>query len=61
MKRSYTIDRRKKFAVVDKGKIVSKHVDFYLAQMAVERHLRNRKISNNYRIVALSGVRMGRR
>jgi len=55
--RSYTIDRRKKFAVIDKGKIISKHVDFYNAQKAVERHLRNRKISNNYKIVSLQEVK----
>ena len=56
--RAYTIDRSKKFAVIDKGKIISKHVDFYNAQTAVERHLRNRKLSNNYEIVAISKLKI---
>lgn len=54
--KSYTIDRSKKFAVIDKGKIISKHVDFFLAQSAVERHLKNDKITNDYDIVSLSSV-----
>ena len=54
MVRSYTIDRSKKFAIVDKGKVISKHVDFYNAQKAVEKHFKNRKITNDYKIVPLS-------
>lgn len=57
---SYTIDRSKKFAIVDKGKIISKHVDFYNAQKAVERHLRDRKISNNYEIVSIKKLKIRR-
>lgn len=51
--RAKTIDRSKKWAVIDKGKIISKHIDFYNAQLAVERHLRDRKISNKYKLVPL--------
>jgi hypothetical protein len=51
--KSYTIDRSKKWAVVDKGKIISTHVDFYLAQKSVERKLKARKISNDYSFVPL--------
>jgi len=51
--KSYTIDRTKKFAIVDKGKIISKHVDFYNAQTSSERHLKNRKITNNYKIISM--------
>jgi len=57
MVRCYTIDRSKKFAVIDKGTIISKHVDFYLAQKAVERHLKDRKISNDYEIVSISACK----
>jgi len=56
--RAYTIDRSKKFVIIDKGKIISKHVDFYNAQKAVERHLRNRKLSNNYEIVSISKLKI---
>lgn len=31
-----------------KGKIVSKHKSFYLAQSAIEKWLRTGKITNNY-------------
>jgi len=58
---SYTTDRSKKFAIVDKGKIISKHVDFYNAQKAVERHLRDRKISNNYEIVSIEKLKIKRK
>ncbi|MEK6883226.1 MAG: hypothetical protein AABY22_26605 [Nanoarchaeota archaeon] len=53
--RSYTIDRSKKFIVWDAERgVVSRHVDFYLAQKAVERHLAKGKISNNYKIIPIS-------
>ena len=58
---SYTIDRSKKFAIIDKDKIISKHVDFYNAQKAVERHLRDRKISNNYEIVSIKKLKIKRK
>ena len=54
--KSYEIDRQKKFMVVDKGqkrRIVSKHISFYLAQCAVERHLKNGRITNNYEILPI--------
>ena len=41
-----------KHFVIDDGKIISQHRSFYLAQCAVERHLRKNKISNNYQIVS---------
>ena len=41
----------KTWRVFDRGKTISKHKSFYLAQVAVSRHLINRKISNNYEIV----------
>jgi len=47
---SYTIDRTKKFQIVYRDKIISKHVDFYLAQLAVEKHLKSGKIGNEYEI-----------
>ena len=56
-----TVDRSKKFAIIDNGKIISKHVDFYNAQLAVERHFRDRKISNKYKIVSLKDVKIKKR
>ncbi len=52
MKR-YETNRQKKFMVVDKKRIISKHISFYLAQCAVERHLKNGKITNNYEILPI--------
>ena len=52
-----TLDRSKKWAVVDKGKIISKHVDFYLAQTAVTRHFQNRKITNSYKLIPLNEIK----
>jgi len=46
-------DRTKKFAIVDNGKIVSKHINFYLAQTGAESGLKNGKLSNDYKIVSL--------
>lgn len=54
--KSYTTERTLKFAIVDQGKIISKHIDFYNSQCTVERHLRNNKISNNYEIKPLREV-----
>lgn len=48
------IGNQKRWAIVDKDKIVSKHKDFYLAQMAVDQHFKNKKITNNYEIVSIS-------
>jgi hypothetical protein len=56
-KRSYSADRNKKFVVMDEGKIISKHVDFYNAQLAVDRHLKNGKISNFYKIISLNDLK----
>ena len=50
MRKVYDVDRHKKFMVICDNKIISKHVSFYLAQCAVERHLKNGRINNNYEI-----------
>jgi len=47
------IDRRKKHAVIWNRKIISKHINFYHAQSAVDRHFKNNKIDNSYRIEAI--------
>jgi len=44
--------------VWDKGKIVSKHTTFYLAQCAVEKHLEENKISNYYEIIDRETLKM---
>ncbi len=46
----------KTHAVKDKGKIVSKHRDFYLAQCAVEKYLRTGKIGNDYEIIVIAAA-----
>jgi len=51
--RSYEIDRRKKWQITCKGKTISKHVSFYLAQKAATRHLKSDKIDNSYKIESL--------
>ncbi len=53
-KRVSNIDRRLQEAVIDGGRIISRHCSFYNAQCAVERYLRTGRISNNYKIVRLS-------
>ncbi|MCK4384691.1 MAG: hypothetical protein KAW52_00365 [candidate division Zixibacteria bacterium] len=48
--KSYFIGRTKSWQIVCKGKIISKHISFYLAQIAVERHFKSGKIDNSYKI-----------
>jgi len=57
---SYTINRKKKFAIIDKGKVISKHVDFWNAQEAVGRHFRSGKIGNSYQIVHVDALKRKR-
>ena len=51
--KSYFVDRSKKFAIIDNGKIISKHISFYHAQTGVEKHLKTGKIGNGYIIKIL--------
>ena len=51
--KAHSIDRTKSWKVVCYGKIISKHIDFYNAQSAVERHLKNDKIDNSYEILPI--------
>jgi len=51
--KSYSINREKLWKVVCYGKIISKHIDFYNAQSAVERYLKNDKIDNSYEILPI--------
>ena len=48
-----TVGNKKLFAIIDKGRVVSRHKDFYLAQKNVERLLGQNKLSSNYQIVSL--------
>ena len=59
--RSYEIDRTKKWQIICEGKIVSKHVSFYLAQIAATRHLKSGKINNSYKIESLPLTEIERR
>lgn len=45
-------DKTKTHCVFYNGKIISWHIDFYLAQCAVEKHLRTGKIGNGYEILS---------
>ncbi len=51
---SRSLNNNKTHAVIDAGKIISKHRDFYLAQTAVEKHLRENRISNDYEIISIA-------
>ena len=43
----------KTWKIIDNGKVISKHNTFWLAQEAVTRHFRNRKITNSYAIIPI--------
>lgn len=47
------ISRKSMYAIIDKGKIVSKHSTIPLAQKSGLAKLRKRKITNDYAIVAV--------
>jgi len=51
--KAYSIDRKKSWQIVCHGKIISKHIDFYNAQLAVERHFNASKIDNSYEILPI--------
>ena len=48
---------KKTWAILDKGKIISYHIDFYNAQLAVIRKQEQRKISNDYEIIPISQLK----
>jgi len=38
------------YYVICMNKVISRHKSFYLAQTAIEKHLKSGKINNNYKI-----------
>jgi len=52
--KSYTIDRTKKWQVRRGEKVISKHIDFYLAQTEVEKQVKrdfwDGAVNSNYKI-----------